>query len=297
MMNAMIQQCSRTLRFCRRGLSAGLGLLISMVGASAAPLTVKELEFLVRQRTPEADIVREAKSRRLLAPLNADAVNSLKKNGATQSLISKLKEPGIVMDQAAAAAETRRQAASKARVDAILADEAAHRAMRDRQWNQTAERLREARTVQGWLHEKLYKIDRFNLKPLEPKSIESVSIFAFFHASLKSGPSRDFAPQLAEAYARLKQQYGNSFEVIFISHDHDEYNQKEFMRTFRLACPTLKLGAQDESIMNSADERLPWFVLVGDNGKPLSINGVNKEFIEPSRILEGLEQLLDAMRR
>jgi hypothetical protein len=274
-----------------------LGLLLSTYSVFSAPLTVKELEFLVRQGTSEAEIVRQAKSRRLMAPLDTAAIDSLKKNGATNSLIAKLNDPGIALDAAAAAAEARRQAVTKARVDAVLAEEAARRAMRDRQWNQTAERLRESRMVQGWLHEKLYKLQRFDLKPVEPKSIESVSVFAFFHGSMGSAPSRDFAPQLAEAYTRLKEHYGNDFEVIFISHDRDEFNQKEFMRTFRLTCPTMKLGSQDESIMQFMGDREPWFVLVAENGKPLSLNGVNRQFIEPFQVLQGLEQLLAALHR
>jgi hypothetical protein len=295
-MTAVIQRRQRSPLIRHRGLMASLGLLITAHCAWAAPLTVKELEFLVRQRTPEAEIVLQAKSRRLMAPLDPAAVASLKKNGATDSLIAKLHEPGIALDAAAAATEASRQAATKARVDAVLAEEAARRAMRDRQWNETAERLRESRKVQGWLREKLYKLQRFDLKPVEPKSIESVSVFAFFHGSMASAPSRDFAPQLVEAYTRLKERYGDEFEVIFVSHDHDEYNQKEFMRSFRLTCPTMKLGSQDESIMQFGDHQ-PWFVLVAENGKPLSLNGVNKQFIEPFEVLLGLEQLLAAFHR
>jgi hypothetical protein len=260
--------------------------------AMAAPLSLKELEFLVRQRTPESEIIQQVKSRRLMAPLDAAALNSLKKNGATNSLISKLTVPGLSVDPVAAAAEARRQAETKARLEASLAEDAARREAKDRQWTQTAEQLREARTVQGWLRDKLYTLQRTSLKPVEPKAIESVSIFAFFHGAMNVASARDFAPKLAEAYGRLKKQYGNEVEIIFVSHDQREFNQKEFLRSFGLTCPTMRLTSADDPILQFGGGQLPWFVLVADNGKALSINGVNKQFIEPIQVLAGLEQLL-----
>jgi hypothetical protein len=297
-MSLPIRRCQFARIFIRwRVALVALGNLLAVMPAQSAPLTLKELEFLVRQKTPDADIVREVTSRRLMAPLDATAVSSLKKNGASSSLISRLSAPDMALDPAAAATEARRQAQTKARVGALLAEDAERKAMRDDQWRKTAERLREARTVQGWLKDKLYQLHRFDLKPVESKSIDAVTVFAFFHGSMKSSPTRDFAPKLAEAYPRLKAKYGNDFEVIFVSHDSDEYNQKEFIRTFRLTCPTMKLGTADQSILQFAGNQMPWFVLVAENGKPLSINGVNKQFIEPFDVLLGLEQLLAAMHR
>jgi hypothetical protein len=263
--------------------------------AMAAPLSLKELEFLVRQRTPESEIIQQVKSRRLIAPLDAAALNSLKKNGATNSLISKLSVPGLAIDPVAAAAEARRQAETKARLEASLAEDAARRKAKDRQWTQTAEQLREARTVQGWLKDKLFTLNRTKLKPVEPKAIESVSIFGFFHGAVSVAPARDFAPKLAEAYGRLKKQYGNEVEIVFVSHDHDDFNQKEFLRTFGLTCPTMRVTSPDDPILQFLGDHLPWFVLVADNGKALSINGVNKEFIEPIQVLAGLEQMLASL--
>src|SRR5688572_12511129 len=146
-MNAYIPQNRRS----RSGLRivalmlAVCAFVSGVPGARSSPLTVKELEFLVRQKTPDAEIVREATSRRLMVPLDSAAIRSLKKNGASNSLISKLSAPGVALDPAAAATEARRQAESKARVDAVLAEDAERRAMRDEQWRKTAERLKIAK--------------------------------------------------------------------------------------------------------------------------------------------------------
>lgn len=280
-----------------RFLLAILALLLSTTAAPAAALTLKELEFLVRQGTPESEIIKQAMSRKLVAPLDTAAIASLRAKGASASLISKLKTPGITLDSNEAAAEARRQAATKARLDSMLAEDTAKRIARDRQWNENAERLAEAKTVQGWLHNKLYTLQKKDLIVMENRAIAPVSVFGFFHGAMKSGPSRDFAPKLAEAYARLKRQYPTDFEIVFVSHDRDEYNQKAFLRTFGLTCPTMKVSEVDPAMLQLGGEMLPWFVVATDNGKALSRNGVNKQFIEPSEVLAGLEQVLAAMHR
>jgi hypothetical protein len=279
------------------GVAIILGLILSTLGALAAPLTLKELQFLLRQGTRESEILEQANSRRLVAPLDSAAIKSLKEHGASDWLIAKLSAPGIAIDANAAAAEARRRAADKARLDALVAEDAARKALRDRQWNENAELLRQAKTVQGWMRNKLYNLHKKEFKIVESKVIEPVSIFGLFHGSMGSSPSRDFAPKLAEAYARLKRQYGNEFEIIFISHDRDEYNQREFMRTFGLTCPTMRASTADPGVFQYGGETLPWFVLVADSGQALSLNGVNKQFIEPDRILAGLEQLLTSLHR
>jgi len=267
------------------------------VSAVGAPLSLKELEFLVRQKTPEATIMQEVTSRRLFVPLNAAAIQSLKELGASRSLISRLTASGVALDPIDAAKEAARQAKMKARVDESVAQDEAMKIMRDKQWNLNAQRLREARTVQGWLKDKLYSLNRYDLKLMENKEIDEARIFGFFHASMISGPSRDFAPRLAEGYTQLKKRYGKDFEIIFVSHDRDEFNQKAFMRTFGLTCPTMKLGSPDQSVLQFAGERLPWFVIIAETGKPMSKNAVDKEFLEPNHVLSGLEQILEAIHR
>lgn len=274
-----------------------LAFMISAPAALGAPLTLKELGFLIRQGTSEAEIAEQAKSRRLVAPLDAAAIQSLKEQGASAWLIAKLNAPGVALNADEVAAEARRQAAAKVRMDAIVAEDEARRELRNREWNKNAEQLREAKTVQGWLRGKLHNFHKKGFKPIEPNSIEPISIFGFFHGSMASGPSRDFAPKLAQTYDRLKRQYGSDFEIVFISHDRDEYNHREFMRTFGLTCPTVRASEVNPAVFELGRQPLPWFVLVADSGKALSLNGVNKQFIEPDRVLLGLEELLASLHR
>jgi hypothetical protein len=59
----------------------------------------------------------------------------------------------------------------------------------------------------------------------------------------------------------------------------------------------MKASEADPAIFQFGGEKPPWFVLVADNGRAVSLNGVNKQFIEPIQVLAGLEQLLAALHR
>src|SRR5262245_30309533 len=65
--------------------------------ASAAPMTVKEIDFLLRQQTPEADISRELQQRRLLAGLDNAGEEQLREHGATPKLIAMIKQGHLVL--------------------------------------------------------------------------------------------------------------------------------------------------------------------------------------------------------
>jgi hypothetical protein len=212
-------------------------------------------------------------------------------------LIAKLAASAMVMSRADAQTEIRRQAETKARVEAAIAEDRARKQAKDLQWSQAAEHLREAHAVQGWLHEKLFTLDRQQLKPMEDKSIASTRVFGFYFTAMNSAPCRAFTPQLVEAYQRLKKLYGDDFEFISISRDRDEFNQLEFMKTFHVPWPTMKFGPVDAKLAPFGGDRVPWFVIVSDTGKPLSINAVDGRYVEPELMLAGLEQFLQSSGR
>ncbi|MGV3534088.1 MAG: hypothetical protein ACO1QR_17095, partial [Chthoniobacteraceae bacterium] len=82
----------------RRLLIATLWLALVSAG-SAAPIALKELELLVRMKTPEAEILRDVQNRQLLAPIDAAAEQALTKVGATPALLERLKTTGKVVSK------------------------------------------------------------------------------------------------------------------------------------------------------------------------------------------------------
>ena len=66
--------------------------------ASAAPVPFSELSLMVRSRESDASISHEVSQRKLAQKLNADQEATLKKQGASDSLISTLRNAAVAPD-------------------------------------------------------------------------------------------------------------------------------------------------------------------------------------------------------
>ena len=95
-------------------------LLAAGVTASAAPMTLKELDFLIRQRTPENEIVQLATQRRLVLPITPDFERNLRQSGATDSLLARLKAPGLSLSPEEMRVEAARAMANQARAQQAI---------------------------------------------------------------------------------------------------------------------------------------------------------------------------------
>ncbi len=99
----------------------------------AAPVTLQELDLMVRMQVPEAEVLQDVSQRRLLASLDAPTERKLVADGASAGLIAKLKAGNFALppDQAAAAARFAEE--EKARVAREKAADAASLAAREKQ--------------------------------------------------------------------------------------------------------------------------------------------------------------------
>src|SRR5262245_978425 len=98
-------------------------LMMTVLGAlgaplSAAPMTLQELDFLLRQGTSEDEIVNDVAQRKLIVPIDENAGKLLKQNGATDALLARLRGPGMFLTQEEARAAFERVVAQKARAEA-----------------------------------------------------------------------------------------------------------------------------------------------------------------------------------
>src|SRR5690242_14773470 len=100
-------------------------LLLLAAGAAAAPMTLKELDFLSRQRTPDADIIAQVQKRRLTAPVDELAAQALKQSGASEALVKAVSAPDLTISAEQALAERQRQMAQKAETERALAEDSA----------------------------------------------------------------------------------------------------------------------------------------------------------------------------
>jgi len=268
-----------------------LACLLGAALAHGAPLTFKELDFLVRQRTPEADIIREVTQRRLVAPIDAEVAKTLKSSGATEFLIAKLNSPGMTLTPEESRAEWERQALAKQKaVQSLPAGTPGAQPPGAQPADAKTGPDREA--VRQMLADKLVRLDGDLLRPVEIASLKEARIFVFYFSSMASADSRRFDPKVLATYQRLKAQYPTQFEVIFVSGSRDEFNMTLHMRTLHMPWPAIRFGAATETIAQHA-KGLPWLVPVADTGQMLTKNELGTDRMESlAAILQGVEQLL-----
>src|SRR4051812_6128587 len=90
------------------GISTFFSCLLA-VGAFAEPIEYSEVSLLVRAHESEPSIIREVSNRKLVHALTAQQENTLKAQGAHDSLIQALRAPAVVLSAADVSAyETRR---------------------------------------------------------------------------------------------------------------------------------------------------------------------------------------------
>ncbi|HET6407600.1 MAG TPA: thioredoxin-like domain-containing protein [Chthoniobacteraceae bacterium] len=267
-------------------------LLALALGAVAAPMTFKELDFLVRQRTPEADIVVQAQKRRLLVPLDEAAISTLKQNGAADSLLKTLASSDLVAPPEIAAAELQRQAAQQARLQQSMAEDAAAHAALEQRRRAVADVNSSRGQMAGILEGKLVRLEGDQLKPISARDIADVRVFGLYYSAMWCGPCRVFTPKLVAQYKRLKQQYGNQFEIILVSRDRDQFNMQNYMKTEGMPWPAVKFGTVVDQFNRYEPSGIPWLVALNSAGEPMTKNGLDKKYIAPEKILSAIEDLL-----
>lgn len=282
-----------TMRFC-----LCLLLLFLATCVQGAPVSPKELEFLVRHQTPEAEILATVAQRKLLAPLTSGTEQSLLQMGASVNLITTLRQSDMSLSPAEGAAEQRRQMERDARVAREQQADSALLAQRQEQKNQVSQYLMQSGTIRKMLDGKLVRLDGDQLRTVDRSQIDSVKVFAFYYSAMWCAPCRKFTPQLIAAYQKLKEQYPTQFELIFVSNDRDEFNMKTYMKSHKMPWPAVTYAASKEKdIQQYGGESIPWLVAVAENGQPLTRNGQDKKYIQPEEILLGIAQILGQLKR
>jgi nucleoredoxin len=259
--------------------------------ASAAPLTIKEVAFHVRTGMPEAEILRDLAKRRLLAPPDDAAEKQLAALGASATLIAQLKSGTYLLTAEQAQVATLRQSAQQqAAAQQAAADRAQAQAAAERNAANT-EKLLARGSVQTWLKDQLVHCEGGSLKPFDSGKVSQTRVFAFYASAAWCGPCKKFTPKLVAAYRALKEKHPE-LEVVFVSSDRDEFNMTEYMRASAMPWPALKFRQMPPPLAGFFGGSIPWLVLVGDDGRPLSKNGVDKQYLDPERILAALDPML-----
>jgi hypothetical protein len=267
-------------------------LLLLGLEAGAAPMTVKELEFLVRQRTPDAQVIAEVQKRRLITPLGAAAIQGLKQSGASDDLLKAVSAPELTVSPEQAAAEEQRKMALRAQTAQSLAEDAAATAALDEHRRKVAGVNASHGKLAGILDGKLVKLNGDQFIPVSARDVSNVRVFGLYHSAMWCAPCRKFTPKLVTAYKSLKQRFGDQFEIILVSHDRDEFNMKNYMKSDEIPWPAVRFGTEIDALKRYAPSGIPWLVAINSAGEPMTKNGVDRQYIDPDAILGAIEELL-----
>lgn len=277
----------------KRWIALPLLLLLLVIGAAAAPMTLKELEFLVRQRTPDADIIAQVQKRRLMAAVDAPAVQSLKQSGASEELIKAVSAPELAISPEQAMAEKQRQSAQKAETAQSLAEDAAAAAALAEHRRKVAGVNASRGKMPEILDGNLVKLNGDQFVPVSARDVSNVRVFGLYHSAMWSRHSREFTPKLVDGYHKLKRRYGDQFEIIMVSHDSDEFNMKKHMRSDEMPWPAVRFGTEIEALKRFLPDGIPWLVAINSAGEPMTQNGIDRKFISPELVLSAIETALD----
>jgi nucleoredoxin len=278
--------------FIRLLLLAVFGALISPL--AAAPMTFQELDFLVRQRTPENEILNDVTQRKLVAQIDEAGAKALKQSGASDGLLARLQAPAMSLSREEARAASERAEAQKARTQGA-AQPATSPKVQTQNQGRPPSVPSNAIPVTQLLEGKLVKLDGDMLKPYNVSELEKVRVYAFYYSAAWCGPCRKFTPTLLAAYSQFKAQHPE-FELIFVSRDRDEFNMAEYMRSHKMPWPAVRFEDAKETLKQFAGESIPWLVCVSDTGLPLTNNALDKKYIPPEVVWNAIPELLKMIR-
>ncbi len=269
-------------------------LLVHALGSAlvAAPIALKELELLVRMRTPDAEILKDVLARRLLTPIDAPAEQSLAKVGISPTLLAQLKTGSFAVSKEAALTlqqqELQRIAVLKAEREQ---DVLTFKRLQEAQQASSQATTASSDTVRKMIDGKLLRLENGSLRPYPADELKRVRIFAFYYSAFWCGPCRQFTPKLVEYYQRVKVKHPE-LEIIFVSGDHTAASMQTYMEKTGMPFPAITFDAiKASSVRQYAGGSIPWLSLVNASGEPISSNAKTKQYVAPIEILNGLDQI------
>ncbi len=254
-------------------------LVASAVSAAANPMTIKELDLLVRMHTPENQIMDDISKRLLLAPLDDAGAKKLAEDGASPTFIEKIKNGNFVLAENEAAKlkleEESRREVEKAKLDREAARHAAYIASLPRAQAQSPDpRMPQTPAVNipttklaEALEGKLVHMDGGALRPISAGDLRDMKYFVLYFSAGWCAPCRHFSPQLVNFYNRSKGIRSN-FEFIFVSADKSQVGMEQYMKDEGMTWPAVRfdLGA---AFAGYGIGTIPFVLVVDEFGRPV----------------------------
>ena len=276
-------------------------LLISPVRGRPLPLTVKDVDLMLRSGYSSEALMRELAVRHLVGTCDDETKKLLAQSGASPALVQAIAagayaipaDETIRAEQALAAESQRRAAAA----------EEAKKFNTLYQYQQAQKRAAAAVAApasQRLGPHALYPLLKGDLvcwrngtiNHFEDEALEKKKLIALYFSAHWCAPCRKFTPQLIEYYDRIAAQHPE-FEIIFVSYDRSPFGFETHLKETQMPWPAIdfqKVGSK-EAITKYAGASIPDLELVDATGKVLSSSYAGKEYRGPQQVLADLDEI------
>lgn len=132
------------------------------------------------------------------------------------------------------------------------------------------------------------------LVAFDPADRPEPEIYLAYFGAHWCGPCRRFSPELVQSYQKLKQAAPDYFELVFVSSDRDESEQRTYVREVGMPWPVIKYSALGRvtPIERWAAKGIPSLVAVTREGELIFHSYRGEEYLGPSSVLKQFTELL-----
>jgi nucleoredoxin len=261
------------------------------------PMTAKDVALMARSGYAESEILAEVQKRHFAAPIDAAMEKAMLDGGAPAALIAKLKATNFVLAPEQQAALARKASLERAATMEREQHEELFLAQRRAEAASLASSAAARDNIQRLLEGRLVRLQSSEVVPYSASNLRDVRLYAFYYSASWCGPCRKATPKLIEWYRRTKPAHPE-FELIFVSNDQTEVGMADYMRKDAMPWPAVRYSeTRDPALKQFAGESIPWLVAISRAGQPMSQNGIDKKYIDPDEMMQGIDFLLAELQK
>ncbi len=148
------------------------------------------------------------------------------------------------------------------------------------------------------LEGKLVKLEGSAIKPVAAEQLAGVKFYAIYFSASWCGPCKEFTPEFADAYRKIREIYPE-FDAVFVSRDRSAADTTAYMKADKMTWPAVRWDAlpKVKELDRYAGPGIPCLVLVDEKGNVLSDSFRGGNYVGPDAVLEDTWKLLKEYRR
>ena len=251
---------------------------------------------MLRSGYSNPSVLQELATRHFADTLDANKESALLKVGASEDLLSALKN-GVYAVPAKEAAQAQEQLARQTVRSSMQAERArkadsAFQAQVVRERKAVSVPTAAVNAVYESVKGDLVRCNNGSVVHADDEAIAGKKLIALYFSAHWCPPCRKFTPELVDFYNRIAPQHPE-FEVLFVSYDRTAFAMQGYMRETKMPWPALDYGkiGDNETIKKYSRSGIPCLVLIDAEGKVLSDSYAGTEYLGPQKVLADINAM------